>query len=387
MKRRYWQIIGVLTSGAIATALFIVRQPNNMQLPDGTPEEDIKAGLTLRDVTLEQQNDDGQLLWKVSAEEVTYSPDKESANLVRPNGELFQDGKVIYRVKAERGIVQRNGQSIFLEENIHAEGLENKMILKGQQLQWLPEESLLIIKNGLMGTHPEIRAQANEARVFNRESRMELSGKVIANTVFENPQEQPWLKLQGEKIDWNWEKEIITSTVPIQIERFQREKITEVLSGNKVQLELAQKRATFTEGVKAKLLSFPLEMISEQAVWDVEKQTIATNKPIQVTDPKQGIIANGQTGLLDLAQKVVFFKQNVKVVSQKNDSQLTTDQLTWNLSDSTVLAEGAVYYRQQNPQVTVTGQRAQGRINEQTVVVEGAGGNSRQQVVTEIVPN
>ncbi|MEO1354137.1 MAG: LPS export ABC transporter periplasmic protein LptC, partial [Cyanobacteria bacterium J06635_15] len=56
-----------------------------------------------KDVTLEQPGEDGELRWKVHADEVIYSPDQQTAEIVNPDGELFQDGKVIYRVRADRG--------------------------------------------------------------------------------------------------------------------------------------------------------------------------------------------------------------------------------------------------------------------------------------------
>jgi lipopolysaccharide assembly outer membrane protein LptD (OstA) len=70
----------------------------------------------------------------------------------------------------------------------------------------------------------------------------------------------------------------------------------------------------------------------------------------------------------------------VVAVSRRNDGRLSANSLVWNLADQTVVAEGAVNYRQNNPAITVRGPRALGRIEAQTVVVSG--GN----VVTEIQP-
>ena len=52
-------------------------------------EED-ETDLTLRDVTLEQPGDNGELLWRVRGDEVTYSPNRQVAYVTRPDSELFR---------------------------------------------------------------------------------------------------------------------------------------------------------------------------------------------------------------------------------------------------------------------------------------------------------
>lgn len=62
--------------------------------PPEEAEEAAEPGLTLRNVTLEQPDENGVLLWRVNGEEVTYSSDRQVALITRPDGELFQDGKL-----------------------------------------------------------------------------------------------------------------------------------------------------------------------------------------------------------------------------------------------------------------------------------------------------
>ncbi len=390
MKKRYGWLIAWVILGTIAGIWGVRRWFAPVPVPEIVEEGGaLEPGLTLRDVTLEQQDENGRLVWKVYAQEVTYSPDNEYAQLVRPEGELFQDGVIIYRVSAERGTIRQNGEVILLEDNIRAEGLKNQMLLRGKQLEWFPEQSLLVVRNGLTGTHPQIRAQAEEAHVFNREQRMELRGKVVATTVVEDPRVNPWLKFQGSRLQWQWEKGHLISEQPVRVERFQQQKITEVFAGKKGFVELKTKRITLTEAVQAQLLTIPLNMATEQAIWELEKQTITATKPIKVINPQQKVTVTSQQGVLNLAQKDMLFNQNVLVVSQQNGSQLTANRLTWNFGTQSVLAEGAVNYQQQNPQISVSGERAQGNITAQTVVVDNATApaGAPRQVVTEIVPN
>jgi len=372
----------VILGIAIAIGVRTCRDPNvGLDYLPEEQQEALESGLILRDVTLEQQDENGQLLWRVNADEVTYSPDQESADLSNADGELYQDGELLYRFKADRGTILDNGQVIFLEDNIVATGIQNQMVLRGDRLEWDPEQDVLVVRDGITGTHPQVRAQANEARVYDRENRMELEGNVVATTVVDNPDVEPWLKLQGEALEWRWEDEDILSDQAIRVERFQNARITEVLTGQQGLVELPENRVTLTNNVQAELIEIPLNLTSDRAIWQVDEQTINTEQPIKVVNEEEEITITAQQGRLDLVEQIVYFTQDVVVTGTANDSSLTANSLAWNLVDQTVLAEGAVNYRQSDPAVTVRGPRARGRIEEQTVVVDGG------QVVTEIDPN
>lgn len=384
MIRRYWWGLGILVVGAIVVvSIRLIR--NSEFSADYLPEEqqeELEAGLTLRDVILEQQDDDGQLLWRVNADEVTYSPDQESANLVRLEGELFQDGELLYRVKSDRGMIRENGDVIFLEENIVANGIQNQMVIKGETLEWRPEEDIMTVRGNLTGSHPQVRAQAGEARVYNREQRMEFEQDVIATTVVPNPQEDPWIKLQADTLEWQWALEEIGSDQPLRIERFQDNRVTEVLTGQEGLVELAENRATVANDVDVLLTEIPLVAESDQAVWEIEEEIIQVDRPIRIVNQQEKVTLTAQRGQLDVADEVVYLNQDVVVVAEENASRLTANRLAWNLDDQTVLAEGAVNYQQQrDPQITLSGPRARGRIEAQTIVVDGG------RVVTEIVPD
>lgn len=382
MKRPYWWLLGtVILFIAIAVGVRACGDPSAVLEDDIPSTEENTPGLTLRDVTLEQQADNGQLLWRVDAAEANYSPDQEVANLVDLEGELYEDGQVLYEVSADRGTIQGNGQTIVLEDNITAVGIQNGMVIQGQSLEWTPEQKTLVVRNGLTGSHPEIRAKANEARIYDSEKRMEFEGDVVATTVVEDPQVEPWLKFQGQTLQWNWEKETLDSQQQLKIERFKAGKVSEVLVGQKGLMELAENRATVTDGVNAQLLETQLTMTGNRAVWEVEKQLIQAEKDIRVVNAKEQVTVTAQKGQFNLAEQIAFFVQDVLLVGKRNSSRLTTERLTWNLRDQTVLAEGAVNYQQANPQVKILGPRARGRIQEQTVLIDGG------QVVTEIVPN
>jgi LPS export ABC transporter protein LptC len=355
--------------------------------PGGSPHSteetanEAEPGLTLRDVTLEQPDDNGEPLWRVEAEEVTYSPDRQVAMIKRPDSELFQDGELIYNVTADTGEIQENGDTIFLRGNIVATGVKNGSVLRGNELEWRPQEDVLIVRDNITGSHPQLRAVADEARVYNRENRMELEGNVIASTVVKNPQTEPWLKLQAEELIWFWVEERIESPQAIRIEQFKANAISDVVVGEQGRVDLADQVATLRGSVAMQMLELPLNLASDVMEWQVAEQLVNVNRPLTVVHPEAKLRVTARQGRMNLAEQVVTMNQDVIAVGEQNQSRLTTDRLTWNVPDQTLLAEGGVNYRQVDPAINLNGNRGVGRLNEQTFVVDGG------PVITEIVPN
>lgn len=140
---KWYRIAGILLTLAVILGVLracqLINQPNNSL---GNGDESIdpsQVGLTLRDVTLEQPDENGKLLWQVKGKEVTYSPDKQEAQIKQPDGQLFQDGEFIYRVQADRGEIAESGKVIFLKGNVVATGIKNKAILRGNEAEWRPD--------------------------------------------------------------------------------------------------------------------------------------------------------------------------------------------------------------------------------------------------------
>jgi LPS export ABC transporter protein LptC len=381
MKRTYW-----LGAGAIAVLIAVVvglrglRQgPSNDYLPEDE-QTALESGLTLRDVTLEQPDELGNLLWRVTAEEVTYSPDNRNAQVTQPRGELYQDGELLYRVQAREGEIQENGDVMVLRGNIVATGVQNRAVLRGEELEWRAQSEVMLVRDQVTGTHPQLRATAAEARVYDRANRIELLGGVVANTVVEDPQTEPWIKLQAKTLHWRWEAEEVESYLPLRVERFLNEKITEVTTSDRGLVDLAANRVTLTNSVLVQLLDLSLKLASDRAVWNVAEEQILVNEALRLESEPQAVTVTAEQGRLELGEDTVYLNQEVVAVSRRNDGRLSADRLVWNVAAQTILAEGSVNYRQSNPALTVRGPRALGRIEAQTVTVSGG------QVVTEIQP-
>jgi LPS export ABC transporter protein LptC len=376
-------IAGGVAIAALAIGLhgLLFRGPDLDDSSADSADTEPEPGLTLRDVTLEQPDEQGQLLWRVKGKEVTYSSDQQVAFITRPDGDLFQDGEIIYEVTADTGEVRENGSVILLQGNIVATGVKNGSVLRGNEMEWRPQDDVLIMREQITGTHPQLRATANEARVFNRENRMELEGDVVANTVVADPDTEPWIKLQAQELTWFWTEERIDSAQPLRVEQFKQDTITDVVTGQRGSVDLAEQLVTLREQVAMQMLELPLNMTSEALDWQVEQEKVTVNQPLTLVHPENRVRVTARQGRMDLAEQQIYLSDDVVAVGEQNQSRLTSDRMNWNVDTETIVAEGQVNYRQINPTVNLNGSRAVGRLDDQTIVVDGG------RVVTEIVPN
>ncbi|MDP5017970.1 MAG: LPS export ABC transporter periplasmic protein LptC, partial [Dolichospermum sp.] len=148
--------------------------------PSSPKEDDTK--LTFFGVALEQFDEVGKPIWKVKAKQAKYTTDKQIGEADSPEGELYQDGKVVYQIKAEKADIKQDGKQLFLQGKIVATDPRNGIVFKGNELEWRPQEDLLIIRNQLNGSHKQLLAVAQEAKVKTREQRVEFSQGVVAKS-------------------------------------------------------------------------------------------------------------------------------------------------------------------------------------------------------------
>ncbi|WP_193883865.1 LPS export ABC transporter periplasmic protein LptC [Oculatella sp. LEGE 06141] len=342
---------------------------------DSSAAQDLNSNLTFNNITLEQADEQGKRLWQVEAEQATYSSDQKIAQVTNPDGELYQDGELAFRVKAQRGEVRQDGERILLKGQIVATDVKSGAILRGDELVWTPEDNVLVVRNNLRGTHPQFRATAREARVYNRERYMELEGQVVATT------QDPNLRLNAEKMVWRIDDEKVNSDRPIQVERLNGQQVTDRANGNQADVDLETKIVQLRQNAQLVTVDPPLQVNSNLLVWNLANETVTSEQPVTIVQRQQQVTATADRGRMDLERRIAYLTANVRAVAQRNRSQLSADSLTWNVSTEQVNAEGNVVYQQADPPLTSRGPRAVGRLQNQTIVVSGG------RVVTEIIPD
>lgn len=356
--------------------------------PSSSPR--LESHLTLNKATLEQTNAKGQSLWKIQVENAVYSPDRKNAQLSKIKGNLFTDGKIVLKVSADNGEIQRDGELVILRENIIAVDPRNKAVIKSNEVEWRPKESVLFIRNNLKGSHPQLDVTAKEGKYDTRQQRLDLSGKILGLTKNPpNPKKVPnsnkKLQLKAEHLFWLIPQQKVLNDQLMTVSRFQDQVITDQVTTKKAELQLNNKLLQIQENLNFKSLNPPLQIAAASLNWQYEKRLVSSVQPIQIIDYEQQITLTGNQGWVDLNQNLASLTGGAKGTSQRNQATLFANQLTWNITNQTLEALGNVVYEQtQSPKFNLTGDRAVGILQNNSVIVTS--NNRQERVVTEIYP-
>ncbi|MEH1771970.1 MAG: LPS export ABC transporter periplasmic protein LptC [Nostoc sp.] len=349
--------------------------PVSQQNTPGSSDQD--SNLTFFDVTLEQADEVGRPIWKVRAKTAKYTKEKQIGQAESPYGELYQDGKVVYQIKADVADIEQDGKQLFLKGKIFATDPSNGIVLQGNELEWRPKEDLLIVRNQINGTHKQLQAVAQEARVKTREQRMEFSGGVVANSA------DPQLQVRTEHLIWNIKQEKLIGDRPIQIDRYKNNKISDRGKGNSAEVNLKTKIATIQKNAQLELLDPPVQIASNSMTWNMNAETATTNSPVRMFHRIENLTVTANQGEMKIPQKTVYLTGNVNAIGQRRQS-LRSNTLTWYLDNKLVEAQGNVIYQQVDPPLNFAGETAVGNLQTENIVVKG--GSSSGRVVTEIIP-
>lgn len=343
---------------------------------DSAAAQESQSNLTFQNITLEQPDEKGKTLWKVKAEQATYSPDKQVAQVKNPNGQLFQDGKAIYQIQAAQGEVRQDGNRIMLRGNVLVTDLKSGATLRGNELEWQPKQDLLTIRGNLRGSHPKVDMTADEARVSNRQRRTELLGQQVVAI-----SKDPKLQMQGTHIIWMMDQQQLLSDRPVQVQRYEGNQPTDRASGDQAEVNMAAKTVQLKQNGRLSLVDPPVEVASNLLDWSLQDQTVVSNQPITVFHRQEQVMATAETGRMTIKDRMFYLNRNAHAVSQRNQSNLTSDNMTWNIPTQQFDAEGNVHYTQVDPYMDLRGPKAVGQLANKTIVVSGG------RVVTEIIPN
>lgn len=364
----------------LTVGLFACSNPSKpkQKASDNKPvEEKSDSKLTVFEGSLDAADENGRLLWRVNAKKARYTKEQEIGQVENPFGELFQDGKVVYQVTAEKADVEQNGKQLFLKGKIVATDPKNGVVLRGNELEWRPKEDLLIVRNQLNGKHKQLVAVAQEARVKTREQKVDFFGGVVANSV------EPPLQVRTEHLTWLLKDEKLIADKPLQIDRYKNNQVTDRGKGDAAEVFLKTKIVSVTKNAQIDLQQPPMQITSNSMEWNLNTEIVTTKAPVRVFHRTENVVVTGNQAELRIPQNTVYLRGNVNGVGQRRQA-IKSDKLTWFLKDQQVEAQGNVVYQQADPPLTFTGQTATGNIQQQNIVVKG--GNSGDRVITNIIP-
>ncbi len=323
------------------------------------------SNLTFNDVTLEQADDKGKLWWKMKAKQASYSKDQKNAVIEDPKGELYQDGKPVFQIAAQKGEVKGDGKSILLKGAIVATDLRDGTILKGDELEWKPTEDVLFVRNNVTGTHKQMQFSAQEGRVLTRARTIELFRQIVALS------KTPELQIRTEHLTWDVKGERVMGDRPIQVDQYKNKVLTDRGSADKAEVDLKAKTVNLQQNARLDLKEKGVQVSSNSLLWNLDAQTLASSQPITIVNPPQQVTLNANQGAVDLQKNTVDLVGNVRGVGQKNQSKLDADRVLWFITTQRFEATGNVNYRQENPPFSLLGPRASGKLDDQQVAVNG----------------
>ena len=336
--------------------------------------ENFDTDLTFNSVTLEDFDKKGKLWWKVKAEQATYSRDQKVAKVKKPNGEFYQDGKAIVKVTADGGEVLQDGKRIFLRGNIVATDVRDGLVMKGNELEWQPEKDVIFIRNNMTGTRKKVKASAQKGKYLTRLRRLELDGKVAAES------QEPNFRFNTEQLVWLVEKDKLIGEKPLQMERFEKTTVTDRATADKGEMDIKAQVVTLKQNAQLNIIDPPIQVNGNLVQWNIKDRLIASTQPVTIVNAKDNVTLTGNQGNLDLKTRVLTLVGNVNGAGGPNQSQLKSDRLVWNIVTQAFQADGNVTYRQAKPPLNLAGPSAAGTLKDQQVVVSGG------RVVTEFIP-
>lgn len=363
----------ILVSGLVAC---------QASLPNSPPQTDKKSRLdtqlVLNNAILEQSNQQTGTIWKIKAANIVYSEDKKTATLDKVVGNLIKNGKIIFKISADTGKVKDNGNVIILNEQIIASDPRNNIVIESNDIEWRPQENLVLIKDNFTATHPNLEVTAAEGKYFTNIESLEIQGKVTATS------KNPTLQLTSDRLVWKIPQAQIKSPNAIEIVRFdQDQKVTDKLVSDRAEVNLATYTATLNNNIELVSLQPNLQIATDSLTWNYQGRVGNAKKPIQILDRDRNLSFTGNQGEVNLQQQIAKLTNGVQGINQQKASELYANQLTWKLDTKKIEAIGNVIYEQADPQVKVTGEKAISSFEDNNIVVT----SDNKKQVTSVINN
>lgn len=390
--------------------------------------QEVDPSLTFDNVTLEQVGEDGALLWVVYAERVTYSGDRQVAQLENPSGQLYRDGEPIYDIEARSGILEQENQRIFLEDEVVVIETRNQVVVRGDKMNWNPQGDRLEIQDNVTATHDTAHLQGQQMIFLSDTQHLQVIGEVLANLT------EPSLQLGTEELLWQIPEKLVIGEFPVQVARYewtlespeidsgidaersnppeptgesensnnsdnsedsdnadeaqdtpppeprdlQAVTVTDRATAESIEVNLETQVARLQENARLALVDPAVDVVSHRLDWDLQAEQLTSEVPLRVSHREKQVVLSGNRGWMNLLEQVFYLQDGIELLGEENQAQLTANALTWFMLSESFEARGNVVYRQVDPLLQLSGPRANGKLEEETFVVSGG------DVVTEV---
>ena len=333
----------------------------------------------LDNAILEQSNTQGNIVWKVKSEKTIYTQDRQKAKLEKVTANLVEDGRVILQLSSDKGEIRQNGLIILLQDQILVTDPRNQAVVRSEEAEWRPSEQILIVRKGIKGSNENLEVKADRGKYLIDKQRLELSGNVVGITI------EPSLRLKTDNLAWLIPQEQVVGDRPLEIVRYQDNTISDRVFANRGEVNLQQNILSLNQEVEIDSLDPPVQIAANSVQWNYQTRFVRSTQPIQIIDLKNKLNIVGNQGTVDLNRQIANLDNGTKGINNRNQSQLYARQLTWYIPTEKVEARGNVIYEQTEPPLKLTGDKAIGKLRNNSVVVT-SDNNPQNRVFTEIVP-
>jgi lipopolysaccharide export system protein LptA len=321
------------------------------------------------------------LLWQLQAKSGAYQNDQRQGQVQNLVGQLYEQGVPVFRIESPIAQVQQQGNQLLIRGKTKVIDLRSKGLLTANEFLWRPETSTLIARQTPKLTYPVVQVIAAEMQANSRLKEVLALGKVVATSPV-------GVRLRTEQLLWQIEQQQFIAGKPgsgVTLEQLLGTGKGSQASGETLTFNVKTQTVQLQTDVAIRLTQPQLNISGQQFSWQIPARQISSSQPVLVRSPATAVRVSGNRGTFNLATEQVNFQGNVRAIGEKQESLLTTDQLTWQIPAQRLEAVGNVFYQQKTPRLTVRGGRAVGLIQTQQVAIVGSGGGGGQ-VTTEIIP-
>jgi LPS export ABC transporter protein LptC len=371
----------ILTLGVMGTLLLTGCGSNPFSrwfkpIVTSPPADSTGEDLRFTDISLEQVSPEGEKIWTLEAEKVTYENDKQLAALDKPSGLLFRSGKATYRVSGDRGTVNETASELSLEGNVVLELLTTEGKVDGEKLTWKPNEALFILEGNIKGHYGTLRFTGQRAEFQERDQQLALSEGVTADLSTDR------IRLRTGALTWTMPQNLVQGSVPIVVEHYAQENPDQILdraSGDGIQVDLKQRQLRLSPNAVVNIGPDRLEIRSQSLLWDRITEVISSDSNVTIAGA-DGSKIRGNSGQYNLNSQIATVLGSIEAQHQNPLGNLWADRVQWQVNTNQVEATGAVRYEQPSTGFTMQGTQAIGNLGSQEIQVTGA-----QQVRTQYV--
>ncbi len=275
--------------------------------PDGNLEANPPATvdpLSYENITLTQAAPDGRLQWKITATLAQYAPERTTAALTSVSGEFYDSAGDPIRIMASAGKVQVEERQVSLIGSIQGEYPRQGVLLKAQELHWIPDRHQLIASDQVYIRFQDPDKAQRQAEVSGSQLVWDTQDHLLTLSQADQPlrlvSTDPSLTLTAERIQWNLPSETIQAqgAVTLVVQPSLETTPPEPLTLRGATLTLTRKQATLTGDVYAHSPQGG-ELWSQVLGWPLGGTVIYASGGVRYQQPGQPLTVRGREAVLN----------------------------------------------------------------------------------------